>query len=75
MSYREANQAWSMSMDSKDTKGAAASKKLRVALWGKRLAMEPVKAAEASGPAAMMTFPSGISVTSPGTTVISGWLR
>ena len=54
--------------------GAAASKKLRYsAEISSPMAAE--KASEVSGPVAMITFPSGISVTSPSRTVMSGWLR
>ncbi len=62
-----------MSMLSKLTSGAAASKKFSVPLPGKALAMASVSPSEASGPAAMMTSPSGMSVTSPSSTVMRGW--
>ena len=63
-----------MSMLSKVTRGAAASKKLRYLLLGNSPAIFSDMASEVSGPVAMTTFPSeGISVTSPSTTVIQGW--
>ena len=65
-----------MSMLSKVTRGAAASKKFRYLLSGNSLAMDSDRASEVSGPVAMITCPSsGIWVTSPSSTVMLGWER
>ena len=64
-----------MSTLSNVTSGAAASKKFRV--WPSPIfsAMAAASASLVKGPEAMMTFPSGMAVTSPGTTVILGCER
>ena len=60
-------------MESKETMGAAASKKLRVSLpHSSRIAW--AKAPSVKGPVAMTAGPSGMAVTSPTWTVILGWL-
>ena len=72
---REAKKALSISTLSKVTRGAAASKKFRYLLPGNSREMASDKASDVNGPEARMTFPaSGISVTSPSTTVMLGWL-
>ena len=54
---------------------AEAEKKFRYLLPGNSREMASDKASDVNGPEARMTFPaSGISVTSPSTTVMLGWL-
>ena len=64
-----------MSTLSKLTRGAAASKKCRAESSPPSMDISrSARASEVRGPVATTTSPSGRSVTSPGTTVIRGWL-
>ena len=62
-------------MDSAVTSGAAASKKWRYPVSPKYSPIALLSASEVSGPVAIITGPSGISVTSSSITVIFGWER
>ena len=64
-----------MSTLSKDTSGAAASKKFRVLPPPSLAAMASASGSEVRGPEAMTTSPSGMDVTSPGIMVMLGWLK
>ena len=64
-----------MSTLSNVTSGAAASKKFSVCPSPIFSAMAAASASLVKGPEAMMTFPLGMAVTSPGTTVILGCER
>ena len=68
---RQPIQACSISTLSADTSGAAASKKWRSLCSPSSPCSFSASASEVRGPEAMMTSPSGISVTSPGITAVS----